>query len=278
MNVSYEWLREYTPVYATDKEFAHEMNMTGTEIKGFFKQSDGIEKVVVGKILEIKQHENADKLVVCKVDINSEIIQIVTAAKNVFEGALVPVALDGSTLAGGVKIKKGNLRGVLSQGMFCSVAELGLTISDYPGAVEDGILILHDCETGINVCDLLGMNTTIFEADIVTNRPDCLSMIGVAREAAATFKAPFTLKKPEVKGEGSDLNGFVKIDIEAKDLCRRYCSRVVTDIKIEPSPLWLIERLRAAGVRAINNIVDITNYVMLEYGQPRHAFDHSCCL
>lgn len=276
MNVSYEWLREYTPVEASDRDFAHKMNMTGTEIKGFFRQSDCIKNVKVGKILEIKQHENADKLVVCRVDVKTEILQIVTAAKNVFEGALVPVALDGALLAGGLKIKKGNLRGVLSQGMFCSVSELGLTVNDYPGAIEDGILILRNGEPGTDVCELLGMDTTIFEADIVTNRPDCLSMIGVAREASATFRKPFVLKKPLVKGEGGDINDFVKINIIEPQLCRRYCSRVVTDIKIEPSPLWMIERLRASGVRAINNIVDITNYVMLEYGQPMHAFDLSC--
>ena len=278
MNVSYKWLRQYTPVDVDEKTFVHKMCMTGTEVTGYEKSSDIIKNCVVGKILDIQKHENADKLVVCQVDIGrGEPIQIVTAATNVFAGAVVPVALDGSTLFGGINIKKGKLRGVLSDGMFCSVAELGLTVADYDGAIEDGILILKDdTPIGENICSALGLDDTVFIADIATNRPDCLSIRGIAREAAVTFDKPYIVETPSVKGEGVDVNDYLTVMVEDPELCPRYSARVVTDIKIAPSPKWMVERLRSCGIRSINNIVDITNYVMLEYGQPMHAFDYSC--
>lgn len=278
MNVSYKWLRQYTPVDVDEKTFVHEMCMTGTEVTGYEKSSDIIKNCVVGKILDIQKHENADKLVVCQVDIGrGEPIQIVTAATNVFAGAVVPVALDGSTLFGGINIKKGKLRGVLSDGMFCSVAELGLTVADYDGAIEDGILILKDdTPIGEDICSALGLDDTVFIADIATNRPDCLSIRGIAREAAVTFDKPYIVETPSVKGEGVDVNDYLTVTVEDPELCPRYSARVVTDIKIAPSPKWMVERLRSCGIRSINNIVDITNYVMLEYGQPMHAFDYSC--
>ena len=278
MNVSYKWLRQYTPVDVDEKTFVHEMCMTGTEVTGYEKSSDIIKNCVVGKILDIQKHENADKLVVCQVDVGKDSpIQIVTAATNVFVGAVVPVALDGSTLFGGVNIKKGKLRGVLSDGMFCSVAELGLTVADYEGAIEDGILILKDdMPIGEDICKALGLDDTVFIADIATNRPDCLSIRGIAREAAVTFDKPYIVETPSVKGEGVDVNDYLTVTVDDPELCPRYSARVVTDIKIAPSPKWMVERLRSCGIRSINNIVDITNYVMLEYGQPMHAFDYSC--
>ena len=278
MNVSYKWLRQYTPVDVNEKTFVHEMCMTGTEVTGYEKSSDIIKNCVVGKILDIQKHENADKLVVCQVDIGrGEPIQIVTAATNVFAGAVVPVALDGSTLFGGINIKKGKLRGVLSDGMFCSVSELGLTVADYDGAIEDGILILKDdTPIGEDICAALGLDDTVFIADIATNRPDCLSIRGIAREAAVTFDKLYIVETPSVKGEGVDVNDYLTVTVEDPELCPRYSARVVTDIKIAPSPKWMVERLRSCGIRSINNIVDITNYVMLEYGQPMHAFDYSC--
>ncbi len=278
MNVSYKWLRQYTPVDVDEKTFVHEMCMTGTEVTGYEKSSDIIKNCVVGKILDIQKHENADKLVVCQVDVGKDSpIQIVTAATNVFVGAVVPVALDGSTLFGGINIKKGKLRGVLSDGMFCSVAELGLTVADYEGAIEDGILILKDdTPIGEDICSALGLDDTVFIADIATNRPDCLSIRGIAREAAVTFDKPYIVETPSVKGEGVDVNDYLTVTVDDPELCPRYSARVVTDIKIAPSPKWMVERLRSCGIRSINNIVDITNYVMLEYGQPMHAFDYSC--
>ncbi len=277
MNVSYKWLKSFVDIGADPKAFSHKMNMTGTEIKGFSDYSASIDKVVVAKILKIEQHPNADKLSVCTTDIGAEEpIIIITGAKNMKEGDLVPAALDGSTLPTGQKIKTGKLRGLDSFGMFCSVEELGITVNDYPGAIEDGLLILNSGTVGEPIEKALGLDDIIFEADIVTNRPDCLSMIGVAREAAATFGKPVNIPTPEVKGSAGDVKDYINVTIDATDLCYRYCSKVVTDVKIEPSPDWMVERLRSSGVRSINNIVDITNYVMLEYGQPMHAFDYSC--
>jgi len=277
MNVSYRWLKEYTPVDAADKTVAHELNMTGTEIKGFRRMDEGISNVVVCRILSIEQHPNADKLVVCMVDAGEEEpLQIVTGAKNMKVGDLIPLAKHKSTLPGGVKIERGKLRGVVSNGMFCGVEELGLTVNDYPDAISDGLLILKEGTVGRDIREQLGIDDTVFEADIMTNRPDCLSMIGVAREAAGTFRLPLTVKTPAVKGEGEDAEKYLKVTIEEKDLCPRYSARIVTDVKIAPSPMWMVERLRACGVRSINNIVDITNYVMMEYGQPMHAFDYAC--
>lgn len=277
MNVSYRWLNEYIPLHEADKTVAHELNMTGTEIKGFRRLDEGISNVVVGKILTIEQHPNADKLVVCSVDVGQEEPrQIVTGAKNMKEGDLVPVALHKSTLPGGVKIERSKLRGVVSEGMFCGVEELGLTVNDYPDAISDGLLILKEGTPGRDIREELGLNDTVFEADIMTNRPDCLSVIGVAREAAGTFRLPFSVKEPTVRGEGKPVGEYLSVKVEEPELCPRYSARVVTNVKIAPSPMWMVERLRACGIRSINNIVDITNYVMMEYGQPMHAFDYVC--
>ena len=277
MNVSYKWLKSFVDVDAEPKDFSHKMNMTGTEIKGYSDYSSTIDKVVVAKILKIEQHPNADKLSVCTVDIGAEEpIVIITGATNMKEGDLVPAALDGSLLPTGQKIKTGKLRGLDSYGMFCSVEELGITVNDYPGAIEDGLLILNSGVIGEPIEKTLGLDDIIFEADIVTNRPDCLSMIGVAREVAATFGKPVNIPTPVVKGSDGDVKDYINVTVDAKDLCYRYCSKVVTVVKIAPSPDWMVERLRSSGVRSINNIVDITNYVMLEYGQPMHAFDYSC--
>lgn len=277
MNVSYRWLKEYTPVDAAEKTVAHELNMTGTEIKGFRRMDEGISNVVVCKILSIEQHPDADKLVVCMVDAGeAEPLQIVTGAKNMKVGDLVPLAKHKSTLPGGVKIQKGKLRGVVSNGMFCGVEELGLTANDYPDAITDGLLILKEGVVGRDIREQLGIDDTVFEADIMTNRPDCLSMIGVAREAAGTFRLPLTVKTPCVKGEGARAQDYLKVTVKDTDLCPRYSARIVTDVTIAPSPMWMVERLRACGIRSINNVVDITNYVMMEYGQPMHAFDYSC--
>ena len=278
MDISYKWLKEFANVSAGSKEFMHRMNMSGTEIKGFRSLSDGLSNIAVGKILKIEKHPDADKLVVCQVDVGDKgTIQIVTAATNVFEGAVVPVALHKSIVAGGHKIEKGKLRGVESSGMFCSVEELGITEHDYPDAIKDGILILKEGNPGDSIFTTLGMDDVIFEADVATNRPDCLSVKGIAREAAATFGVPFVERKPELKNTvKEDVSKYLKVTVNAPDLCPRYTARVVKNVRIAPSPLWLVEKLRNSGIRSINNIVDITNYVMMEYGQPMHAFDYSC--
>ncbi len=203
-------------------------------------------------------------------------MQIVTGATNVVVGALVPVALDGSTLPNGVKIKKGKLRGLTSEGMLCSIAELNITKDDFPYAIEDGIfLIEEDCTVGQDIHDAIGIDDTTVEFEITSNRPDCMSVIGLARETAATYNLPLDLKKPVVKGCGDDIKNYINIDVKNTELCPRYTAKVVKNVKIETSPRWMRERLRASGVRPINNLVDITNFVMLEYGQPLHAFDHS---
>lgn len=238
--------------------------------------------MVVGKILSVVPHENSDHLVVCKVDVghaSPDVLQIVTGASNVHEGDFVPVAMDGSTLPGGVKIKKGKLRGVESNGMLCSLGELGLTTHDFPYAIADGIFIMQqeeDCvpfELGQDIREAIGFDDTSVEFEITSNRPDCMSVIGLARETHATFDRPYTVKKPAYKGIDGDINSMLKVTIHNKELCPRYIAGVVKNVKIGMSPRWMRERLRASGVRPINNFVDITNYVMLEYGHPMHAFD-----
>lgn len=278
MDISYKWLKEFADVNADAKAFMRDMNMSGTEIKGYRSLADGLSNIAVGKIIKIEKHPDADKLVVCQVDVGDKgVIQIVTAATNVFEGAVVPVALHKSVVAGGHKITKGKLRGVESAGMFCSVEELGLTEHDYPDAIKDGILILKEGVPGESIFTTLGMDDVIFEADVATNRPDCLSVMGVAREAAATYGVPFKKEKPVLtKTVKDDISKYLKVTVQDPDLCPRYSARVVKNVRIAPSPLWLVEKLRNSGIRSINNIVDITNYVMLEYGQPMHAFDYSC--
>ena len=277
MNLSMKWLSDYVDVNVTPREYAEALTMSGSKVEGYEIEGEEITNVVVGKILSIEKHPDADKLVVCSVDVGTETIQIVTGATNVYAGALVPVALNGSTLPGGVKIKKGKLRGVESNGMMCSVSELNVTVNDFPGAIEDGILIINDigeqCTPGQDIHDALGLNDISVEFEITSNRPDCLSVIGLARETAVTFGKPLKLHTPEVKNETGDINDILSVEVKNPNLCKRYIARAVKNVKIAPSPRWMRERLRASGVRPINNLVDITNYVMLEYGQPMHAFD-----
>ena len=276
MNLSLNWLKEFVDIQGIDPhEFSEAVTMTGSKVESFQVEGEDISKVVVGKVLSIDRHPDADKLVVCQINVGIETIQIVTGASNLTVGDLVPVALDGSTLPGGVKIKKGKLRGVESFGMMCSLAELNLTVNDFPYAIEDGIFVLQeDCKPGDDIKEILHLNDTVVEFEITPNRPDCLSVIGLAREAAVTFDKPLNLHTPVVKESDGNINDMLSVEFLDPTDCPRYMNRIVTDIKIEPSPLWLRERLRSSGVRPINNIVDITNYVMLEYGQPMHAFDY----
>lgn len=287
MQLSMKWLADYTDVSdITIKEYCDRMTMSGSKVEGYEEIGGDISGVVCGRILEITRHPNAERLVICKVDVGEEApIQVITAATNVFEGALVPVARDGAHLPGGVKIKKGKLRGEVSEGMFCSIAELGLTLHDMPGAIEDGILILghvglDDIPLGADMVEALGLHDTVVEFEITSNRPDCLSVIGLARESAVTFGKALTLPSPKhVYGSESsseNISDYLNVKITDTEHCYRYSSRVVKNVKIAPSPLWLRMKLRSSGVRPINNIVDITNYVMLEYGQPMHAFDYRC--
>lgn len=276
MNLSMKWLSDYVDLKDTDiKSFCHEMTMSGSKVEGYEEEGSEISNVVIGKLLSVVPHENSDHLVVCQVEVGKEQpIQIVTGAPNVKAGDIVPVALDGSTLPGGVKIKKGKLRGVESNGMLCSLGELGLTLHDFPYAIEDGIFIIEeDCEIGEDIHTALGLDDTSVEFEITSNRPDCLSVTGLAREASATFNVPLNIPEPKFEGIDVDINEMLKVNIANTEKCKRYCAGIVKNVKIEPSPRWMRERLRASGVRPINNFVDITNYVMLEYGQPMHAFD-----
>lgn len=275
MNLSMKWLNEFVDIDVSPKDFADAMTMSGSKVESFEEEGSKIKKVVVGKVLKIEKHPDADRLVVCQMDVaQQEPIQIVTGAKNLNVGDLVPVALDGSTLTNGTKIKKGKLRGVLSQGMMCSLAELGLHINDFPYAIEDGIFVLQeDCKVGQDIKSAIGLNDTKVEFEITSNRPDCFSMIGLAREAAATFDKELKVHTPKIKNEIGNVNDMLSVETKDSELCPFYSAKIVRNVKIGPSPRWMRERLRAMGVRPINNIVDITNYVMLEYGQPMHAFD-----
>ncbi len=276
MDLSLRWLADYVDTGVTPKQFCDAMTMSGSKVECFNEEADYISNVVVGKILKIEKHPDADKLQICQIDIGrEEPIQIVTAAQNVYEGMMVPAALDNSTLAGGIKIKKGKLRGVPSNGMMCSVAELGVTVHDFPYAIEDGILdIQEDCKPGDDIRTALGLNDTTVEFEITSNRPDCLSVLGLAREAAATFGKELHMPEVKVENETGDINELLSVEVKNPTLCRRYVARMIKNIKVAPSPRWMRERLRASGVRPINNLVDITNFVMLEYGQPMHAFDY----
>ena len=282
MNLSRKWLNEFVTVTASDKDFSEAMTLSGSKVETFADLGAEITNVVVGQVLSMKRHENSDHMWVCQVDVgDAEPTQIVTGAQNVKEGDLVPVAKHKSTLPGGVKIEKGKLRGEVSNGMLCSFKELGLDQRDFPSAYEDGIWILSDdpelagLTVGQDIRTAVGLDDHVVEFEITPNRPDCLSVIGLAREAAATFDQPLTLHEPVVKGgaEGS-LVELLDVETPDADLVPRYTARMVRNVKIAPSPKWMRERLRAMGVRPINNIVDITNYVMLEYGQPMHAFDY----
>ena len=286
MQLSMKWLADYTDVSDISiKDYCDKMTMTGSKVETYEVLAEDITKVVVGKILSVVPHGNSDHLVICQVDIGAaEPVQIVTGANNVFAGAVVPVATDGSTLPGGVKIKKGKLRGEVSCGMLCSIGELGLTTHDMPGAIEDGILILNDvgladATIGQDIREALELADTSVEFEITSNRPDCLSVIGLARETAVSFGRELKLTAPvapALRNDGDTIDKYLSVDVQNNTLCTRYSARVVKNVKIAPSPLWLRMRLRASGVRPINNIVDITNYVMLEYGQPMHAFDYKC--
>ena len=276
MNLSMKWLKDFVDIgEVTPREYSEALTMSGSKVEGYDVEGSELSNIVVGKINKIEKHPDADKLQVCMVDVGKdEDIQIVTAATNISVGDYVPVALDNSIIHGGQKIRKGKLRGVVSNGMFCSVAELGVTVGDFPYAIEDGIMILEGTpKVGTDIREAIGLNDTVVEFEITSNRPDCLSVIGLARETAVTFGKELKLHTPEVKGNEGDANDLLKVDIEADDLCYRYCAKIVKNVKIGPSPDFIRERLRASGVRPINNIVDITNYVMLEYGQPMHAFD-----
>ncbi len=277
MNLSRKWLGEFVDVDANDKDFAEIMTMAGSKVETYARLDAEIKNVVVGKVLSMVRHENSDHMWVCQVDVGQgEPVQIVTGAQNVHEGDLVPAALHNSYLPGGVHITKGKLRGVASNGMLCSLKELNLTLNDFPYAIEDGIWILQeDCTVGQDINEVIGNDDTVVEFEITNNRPDCFSLIGLAREAAAAFNRPMRHHEPVVQGGGPGvLPELLDVEVPAADLCSRYTARMVRNVKIAPSPKWMRERLRSAGVRPINNIVDITNYVMIEYGQPMHAFDY----
>ena len=278
MKLSREWLGEYTTIDAPDKEYCDAMTMSGSKVEGWEVTGSEISRVVIGRVVSMERHTNSDHMWVCKIDVGGEReLQIVTGAQNVNIGDLVPVALDGSTLPGGKEIRTGKLRGELSEGMLCSLGELGLEQRDFPYAIEDGIFILEeDCLPGDDIRDVCGLNDSVVEFEITNNRPDCLSVRGLARESACTFHTPLTFADPTVTAGHGDIHEKLSVEIKDAELCPRYTARMVKNIKIAPSPKWMRRRLRASGVRPINNIVDITNYVMLEYGQPMHAFDYAC--
>ncbi len=284
MNTSLSWIKAYVPdLDVTAQEYADAMTLSGTKVEGYEKLDADLDKIVIGRIEKIEKHPDADKLVVCQVNIGTGITQIVTGAPNVFEGAKVPVVLDGGRVAGGhdgsktpggIKIKKGKLRGVESNGMMCSIEELGSTRDMYPEAPEEGIYIFpEDAQVGENAVKVLGLDDVVVEYEVTSNRVDCFSVVGIAREAAATFDKTFVPPVVKETGNDEDVNDYVKVSVENTDLCPRYCARVVKNIKIGPSPKWMQRRLASVGIRPINNLVDITNYVMEEYGQPMHAYD-----
>ena len=284
MLLSRKWLNEFVPVDVDDRTFAEDMTLSGSKVEITEIEGEEISNVVVGRVVEIKRHENSDHMWICQVDVGEEApIQIVTGAQNVSQGVLVPVAKHNSTLPGGVKITKGKLRGEKSNGMLCSYKELGMTDNDWPYSIVDGIFLLNsdpdlkakDLKPGDDIRTAIGLDDHVVEFEITPNRPDCLSVIGLAREAAVTYGKTMAKHEPVVKGGGvGNLTELLDVETPATDLCPRYTARMVRNVKIGPSPKWMRDRLRASGVRPINNIVDITNYVMLEYGQPMHAFDY----
>ena len=285
MNTALSWIKAYVPgLECTDQEYCDAMTLSGTKVEGYERRDRNLEKIVVGQISSIEGHPDADKLIVCQVNIGTDTIQIVTGAHNVKVGDKVPVVLDGGKVAGGhdggplpeegIRIKAGKLRGVPSQGMMCSIEELGADRSMYPEAPEEGIYIFEeDAQVGADAVELLGLHDTVFEYEITSNRVDCYSVLGIAREAAATFRKPFVPPLVNVTGNQEDVHDYVSVEVQDPELCPRYCARVCKNIKLGPSPEWMRKRLAASGIRPINNLVDITNYVMEEYGQPMHAFD-----
>ena len=288
MNASYSWLKAYVPdLTCGDQELFDALTLSGTKGETWHRLDKNLEKIVVGQVKEIKQHPDADKLVICQVDIGTETIQIVTGAQNLFEGAVVPVVLSGGKVAGGhdggplpengIPIKAGKLRGIESNGMMCSIEELGCDKNLFPESNPEGIHIFREEDglpaIGSDGVEAMGLRDSLFEFEITSNRVDCYSILGIAREAAATFRLPFHKPVVEIHETEQKASDFIKVRVEDKELCTRYCARVCTDITIKESPKWLRDRLRSCGIRPINNLVDITNYVMLEYGQPMHAFD-----
>ncbi len=285
MNTSLSWIKAYVPdLDVTAQEYTDAMTLSGTKVEGYEVLDADLDKIVIGQIDKIEKHPDADKLIICQVNVGSESVQIVTGAHNVNEGDKVPVVLDGgrvagghepgSRVAGGIKIKKGKLRGVESCGMMCSIEELGSNRDMYPEAPEEGIYIFpEDTEVGASAIEALGLNDVVFEYEITSNRVDCFSVVGIAREAAATFGKEFQPPVVTKTGNAEDVNDYIKVTVKDSDLCPRYCARVVKNIKIGPSPKWMQRRLASVGIRPINNLVDITNYVMEEYGQPMHAYD-----
>ena len=284
MNTSLKWIKDLVPgLTCTPQEYMDAMTLSGSKVEGYENMDEDLEKIVIGQVKSIEKHPDADKLVICQVDIGTETIQIVTGAPNVTEGAKVPVVLDGGKVAGGhdgnraeggIRIKKGKLRGIESNGMMCSIEELGSTRDMFPLAPENGLYILpEDAPVGANAVEYLGLDDTEVEYEITSNRVDCFSILGIAREAAATFDKKFVPPVVTETGNSEDVNDYIKVDVKDTDLCSRYVARVVKNIKLAPSPEWMQRRLRAQGIRPINNIVDITNYVMEEYGQPMHAYD-----
>ena len=286
MNTALSWIKAYVKdLDVTAQEYTDAMTLSGTKVEGFEELDKDLDKIVVGQIVKIDAHPDATKLIVCQVNIGDEIVQIVTGASNVKEGDKVPVVLDGGRVAGGhdgtkteggIKIKKGKLRGVESCGMMCSIEELGSTTDFYPEAAKDGIYILpQDTPVGTDAIELLGFRDVVFEYEVTSNRVDCYSVVGIAREAAATFRKEFNPPVIKETGNAEDINTMFSVDVEATDLCKRFCARMVKNVKISPSPEWMQRRLAKSGIRPINNLVDITNYVMEEYGQPMHAYDYS---
>ena len=284
MNTSLSWIKTYVPdLDVTAQEYTDAMTLTGTKVEGFTELDADLDKIVIGQIDKIEKHPDADKLIICQVNIGTESVQIVTGAPNVKEGDKVPVVLDGGRVAGGhdgkmtpggIKIKKGKLRGVESFGMMCSIEELGSTREMYPEAPEYGIYIFpEDAVVGESAVKALGLDDVVFEYEITSNRVDCYGVLGIAREAAATFQKKFCPPIVEVKENDEKASDYVKVTVENPELCPRYCARVVKNVKIGPSPKWMQRCLASNGIRPINNLVDITNYVMEEFGQPMHAYD-----
>lgn len=284
MRTSLKWIKALVPgLDVTPQEYTDAMILSGSKVEYFTDLSADLDKIVIGQVEKIEKHPDADKLVICQVNIGNETTQIVTGAPNVTEGVKVPVVLDGGRVAGGhdgtkteggIKIKKGKLRGVESNGMMCSIEELGSDREMYPDAPENGLYILpEDAPVGEDCVAYLGLDDVIVEYEITSNRVDCFAVLGIAREAAATFEKEFVPPVVKKTGNNEDVNDYISVEVKDHDLCSRYTARVVKDIKVEPSPMWMQERLRSQGIRPINNIVDITNYVMVEYGQPMHAYD-----
>lgn len=285
MKTALSWVKAYVPeLEVTPKEYTDAMTLSGTKVEGYECLDKNLDKIYVGQILSIERHPDADKLIVCQVDIGTKTVQIVTGASNVKEGDKIPVVTEGGRVAGGhdggalpengIKIKKGKLRGIESFGMMCSIEELGSSREMYPDAPEEGIYILpEDSQVGADAVELLGLRDVVFEYEVTSNRVDCFSVLGIAREAAATFQKPFVPPVVKETGNHEDAADYVSVEVRNPELCSRYCARVVKNIKIGPSPKWMQKRLAASGIRPINNLVDITNYVMEEFGQPMHAFD-----